>query len=91
MFYSTTPIMKVVGEAEVEDALIDNPEIVWKKTEKKSGIDKTFFDRYYKNQSQAVAYKLRNVIRYKKPKEPKELKEYGILSAPQSFQYVEET
>ena len=79
--------MRVVGEAEVEDILIDNPEIIWKKTEKKSGIDKKFFDRYYENREQAVAYKLKNVIKYR---EPKELKDYGINSAPQSFRYVGE-
>lgn len=87
LIYSTNPIMKVVGEAEVEDVLIDNPETIWKKTEKKSGIDKTFFDQYYEDREQAVAYKLKNVIKYR---EPKELKEYGISSAPQSFQYIEE-
>lgn len=86
LIYSTTPIMKVVGEAEVEDVLIDNPEVIWKKTEKKSGIDKKFFDKYYENREQAVAYKLKNVIAYQ---EPRELKEYGIVCAPQSFQYVE--
>lgn len=86
LIYSTNPIMKVVGEAEVEDVLIDNPEVIWKKTEKKSGIDKIFFDQYYENREQAVAYKLKNVIKYS---EPKELKEYGISSAPQSFQYIE--
>lgn len=86
LIYSTNPIMKVVGEAEVEDVLIDNPEVIWKKTEKKSGIDKIFFDQYYENREQAVAYKLKNVKKYN---EPKELKEYGISSAPQSFQYIE--
>lgn len=86
LIYSTNPIMRVVGEAEVEDVLIDNPEIIWKKTKKKSGIDKTFFDQYYEDREQAVAYKLKNVIKYR---EPKELKEYGISSAPQSFQYIE--
>lgn len=85
--YSTMPIMKVVGEAEVEDILIDNPEVIWKKTKKKSGIDKAFFDIYYENRDQAVAYKLKNVIKYGTPKD---LKEYGIACAPQSFQYIEE-
>ena len=88
LIYSTNPIMRVVGEAEVEDVLIDNPEMIWKKTEEKSGIDKAFFDQYYEDRDQAVAYKLKNVIKYS---EPKELKEYGISSAPQSFQYIEET
>lgn len=87
LIYSTTPIMKVVGEAEVEDVLVDNPEVIWKKTKTKSGIDKKFFDQYYKNRNQAVAYKLKNVIKYGKPKE---LKDYGVNRAPQSFQYVEE-
>ena len=87
LIYSTNPIMKIVGEAEVEDILIDNPETIWKKTEKKSGIDKAFFDQYYEHKQLAVAYKLRNVIRYE---EPKELRDYGINNAPQSFQYIEE-
>ncbi|WP_455535979.1 hypothetical protein [Roseburia inulinivorans] len=88
LIYSTNPVMKIVGEAEVEDVLIDNPEIIWKKTKKKSGIDKVFFDQYYDAREQAVAYKLKNVIKYR---EPKELKDYGISSAPQSFQYIEES
>lgn len=87
LIYSTNPIMRVVGEAEVEDVLIDAPEMIWKKTEKKSGINKAFFDQYYEDSEQAVAYKLKNVVKYR---EPKELKDYGISSAPQSFQYIEE-
>ena len=86
LIYSTTPVMKVVGEAEVEDVLIDQPEVIWKKTQKKSGIDKSFFDQYYEDREQAVAYKLRNVVKYETPKE---LKDYGINNAPQFFQYVE--
>ena len=85
IIYSTNPIMRVVGEAEVEEVLIDNPEIIWKKTYKKSGIDKKFFDQYYEDRDQAVAYKLKNVIQYTKPKK---LNEIGISSAPQSFQYI---
>lgn len=47
LIYSTNPVMKVVGEAEVEDILIEDPESLWKKTQKNSGIDKAFFDKYY--------------------------------------------
>lgn len=87
LIYSTNPIMRVVGEAEVEDVLIDEPEAIWEKTKKESGINKNFFDQYFEDKDKAVAYKLKNVIKYA---EPKELKEYGVESAPQSFQYVEE-
>ena len=87
LIYSTNPIMRVVGEADVEDILIDNPETIWKKTQKKSGIDKHFFDQYYANRELAVAYKLKNVVKYNVPKK---LKDYGINNAPQSFQYIEQ-
>ena len=87
LIYSTNPIMSVVGEEDAEDVLIDNPERIWKKTKKNSGIDKCFFDQYFDNRELAVAYKLKNVIKYS---EPKELKDYGINNAPQSFQYVEQ-
>lgn len=53
---------------------------------KKSGIDKSFFNQYYEDREQAVAYKLKNVTKYE---QPKKLKDYGISSAPQSFQYIE--
>ncbi|MBR1598407.1 MAG: hypothetical protein IJ661_05740 [Lachnospiraceae bacterium] len=86
LIYSTTSIMRVVGEADVEDVLIDTPEVIWEKTEEKSGIDKAFFDQYYEDREQAVAYKLINVKQYE---EPKELEEFGVSNAPQSFQYVD--
>lgn len=87
VIYSTTPIMKVVGEAKVEDVLIGEPENIWEKTEENSGIDKKFFDQYYEGRKHAVAYKLTNVIEYR---EPKKLKDYGISVAPQSFRYIDE-
>ena len=86
IIYSTTPIMKVVGEADVETVLIDKPSKIWGNTKKESGIEKNFFDQYYKGREKAVAYKLANVIKYS---EPKTLSEYGIKNAPQSFVYIE--
>lgn len=86
LIYSTTPIKKVVGEAEIEEVLIDEPEIIWKKTKEESGIDKNFFDKYYENKNEAVAYKLKNVMKYRRPRE---LKDYGVSTAPQSFQYIQ--
>ena len=85
LIYSMSPVMKVMGEAEIEDILVDTPEIIWERTKEKAGIDKRFFDRYYAGRNQAVAYKLKNITEYEMPKE---LKDYGISRAPQSFQYV---
>lgn len=85
IIYSTSPIMKVVGEADVEDILVDKPRKIWGKTKKYSGIKRQFFEEYYKGRNQAVAYKLTHIIQYE---EPKELIDYGIKSPPQSFCYL---
>lgn len=85
VIYSTFPVMKVVGEADVDDVIVDKPESVWNITSEYSGITKLFFDKYYKNKDKAVAYKLSNVIKYE---QPKSLSNYGIKCAPQSFVYI---
>lgn len=86
LIYSTSPISLVIGEAEIEDILIDTPNTIWKKTSDYSGIEESFFHDYFKNKEKAVAYQLTNVVKYK---QPKTLKEFGINSAPQSFVYVQ--
>ena len=49
IIYSTTPIKKVVGEAEVIDILQKEKDELWHETENESGITKIFFDEYYRN------------------------------------------
>lgn len=85
IIYSTSPIMKVVGEAEVEDILIDEPSKIWDITKEESGIDQDFFEEYYRDRKQAVAYKLNHIVKYS---HPKLLMDYGITAAPQSFCYI---
>lgn len=85
IIYSTNPVKMVVGEATVQSVLQATPNKIWEMTGKKAGIDKEFFDKYYENHGQAVAYHLVNVIKYVKPKQ---LSEYGLKSAPQSFAYM---
>lgn len=85
IIYSTYPIMKVVGEAKVEKILEDSPDNIWEETKKYSGIDLKFYQKYFKDRSKAIAYKLTNIKKYN---DPKELSSYGIKAAPQSFIYV---
>lgn len=85
IIYSTYPIMKVVGEAKVEEILEDSPDNIWEETKKYSGIDLEFYQKYFKDRSKAIAYKLTNIKKYNNPKD---LASYGIKSAPQSFIYV---
>ena len=86
IIYSTYPIMKVVGEAKVEKILEDSPDRKWEKTKKYSGIDLNFYQKYFKDRSKAIAYKLTNIKKYDSPKE---LSSYGIKAAPQSFVYIQ--
>lgn len=85
--YSTVPVKKIVGEAEIESIIVDTPEELWRITHRGAGINKDFFDSYYEDRDEAVAYKLVNIKKYKRPKN---LSELGIKTAPQSYQYVEE-
>lgn len=85
IIYSTAPVMKVVGEANVEEILVDSPEKIWSITKNESGINKRFYNEYYENREKAVAYKLTDIIKYDLPKD---LDFYGVKSAPQSYMYV---
>ena len=85
IIYATFPVMKVVGEADVKEVLVSSPKEIWDKTQNKAGINKDFFDEYYDNRVFAVAYQLINIVKYEYPKE---LLDYGIKTAPQSFVYV---
>ena len=85
IMYATAPIMMVVGEAFIDEIIVDQPTIVWEQTKKFAGIDRIFFDKYFQGKAQAVAYKLSEVIKYT---EPKPLSELGINYTPQSLIYI---
>ena len=87
IIYSTSPVMKIVAEAEVTDIIEDTPQAIWKKTKYAAGIDKSFFDKYYSGRNTAVAYVLGKVKRYEAPKR---LSDFGVKAAPQSYVYVRE-
>lgn len=85
LIYATAPIMQVVGEADIREVLVDDPEEIWNRTNEFSGITKDFFDTYYKGRNKAVAYKVENVEKYIRPKT---LEDFGVSYTPQSFVYL---
>lgn len=85
IIYETTPIKKVVAEAEIVEVLALDPKALWEKTREYSGITKNFFDEYFKDRKVAYAYKLGKIKVYD---EPKALTEFGLRVAPQSFAYA---
>ncbi len=84
--YATSPIQKVVGEVTVEDVVSDLPIKVWNQTKTESGMDWESFRNYFSGSEIAHAYALGTVAKYETPKE---LSEFHIAKAPQSFVYIE--
>lgn len=85
LIYETVPVKKVVAEVEILEVIMLPPEELWNQTKLFSGITKEFFDEYFKEREVAYAYKLGKVKVFDKPKE---LIEFGVKSAPQSFVYI---
>lgn len=85
VIYATSPIKKVVAEAEVKAVISGTPNEIWDKTHNDSGISKDFYDDYYRSRDVAYAYQLGNIDKFEKSKS---LQDYGIDKAPQSFQYI---
>lgn len=85
IIYETTPVKRIVAEAEILDVLMYSPQELWELTKEESGISKEFFDEYFVGREVAYAYKLGKIKVYD---EPKTLLDYGIKAAPQSFVYI---
>ena len=78
-------LKKIVAEVEILDVIELPPEELWQQTKEASGITKDFFDKYFEKREVAYAYKLGRVEVYE---EKRELKDYGLRMAPQSFVYI---
>ena len=85
IFYVTAPVCKILGEAEIENILADTPSNLYEKTKHAAGIEKELFDFYFQNSSIGYAYQLKNILEYHTPKN---LSDYHIKHAPQSFVYL---
>jgi len=85
VIYASSPISKVVGEFEIEDILSLNLAELWKHTMEHSGIDKEFYDNYFSGKDVGHAIKVKSAKRYAKHKD---LKDFDINYAPQSFAYI---
>ena len=84
VIYTTSPIMKVIGEVKLVGMLEDRPEIIWKKICHSGGINKMAYDDYFKGKDKAIAYMLGKVEKYEN-----ELKisDFHIHVPPQSYVY----
>ena len=83
--YSSGKTKKVIGELKIECVIKDSPENIWNLYKDYLGISEKNYFEYYKNHNIAYAIKIKS---YRKYDEEKELSDYGIEKAPQSFYYI---
>ena len=86
IIYATAPVMKVVGEFDIAEVHSMELEALWEKTMEYSGIEKQFYDSYFKGRESGHAIEVKKVKRYKTPKA---LIDFNVGYPPQSFVYVE--
>ena len=83
--YSTAPSMKVVASVHIEGYLSDSPTALWEKTKAAAGISRAKLRDYFRGCKTAYAYKLGKVEVFESPKN---ISDFGVAVAPQSFVYI---
>lgn len=85
--YSSGKTKKVIGEFDIDYIIKDSPDKIWDLGKEVLGIDKKSFYEYFKHSKYAYAIKVKKIIKYNLPKD---LSDFGIKKAPQSFCYLKE-
>lgn len=86
VIYSTSPVKKIVGEFKIEKVIEDFPKKLWDLAPKNTGIEKKKFENYFHGKDKGYAIKIGKIKKYKKSKE---LSDFFIKKAPQSFMYLD--
>jgi len=84
--YASAPISKVIGEFEIAEIIELEKELLWKQTQKHSGIPKNYFDEYFYGRKIGYAIKISKSRLYKSPLDLRA--HFKIKYPPQSFMYL---
>lgn len=86
VIYASSPVRRVVGEFSIDSVLAHEPTKLWSLTSRGAGVDREFFDEYFRGRAVAFAVKVAKPKRYARPRRLQE--HYGIARPPQSFCYL---
>lgn len=89
VIYSTSPVRKIVGIAEVTGVKTASVSAAWRQTRHGAGISRGAFNAYFTGAQSAIFISLRRVVRLKKGLDPIEVR--SGFKVPQSFSYVDES
>ena len=85
--YGTDSIRSVVAHATIRAVVKESVTNLWTYYEKRGGVSKSAFDKYFQRRSIGYAILLEQVIKLDKPFTLKDLKSIG-LTAPQSYRSI---
>lgn len=85
--YASSPVQKVIGEFEIDKIISCDPELLWQRTRKHSGISEDFFFEYFGDKVCGHAIKIKSTKKYRKALS---IKDDFDATPPQSFIYINE-
>ena len=85
--YATKPICRIVGYFSIDTVIEDKKSYMWEKTHKDGGINKEYFDAYFRGCDIAHAIAIGEVVKFDTPIDPKEV--IKNFTAPQNYRYVD--
>ena len=77
LVYSTSPVMKVVAKVEILGTICAAPSTLWEQTKSNAGISRKKYREYFHGCKTEIF------------DPPRDLLDYNITLAPQSFSYVD--
>lgn len=86
VIYASRPVSRVIGEFVLQEILALEPRLLWQATAMGAGVERPFFDEYFRGCDIGFALKVDRPRRYIKPLKLKE--HFGLSRAPQSFCYL---
>lgn len=87
IIYSSSPVKKIIGIAEVEKVIVDAPSTIWERTKNDAGISRNEFRKYFRGKKNAFTICLKRIFSLQIPVSPNEI--LNNFRIPQSFSYVD--
>lgn len=87
VIYSSAPVKRIVGLAEVQSVVTSTPAKLWERTKHSAGISRQRFREYFFGAQSAVAISLKRVYPINCELRPEDI--IKGFSIPQSFRYVD--
>jgi predicted transcriptional regulator len=86
LVYATAPVSQIVGWFSVGDVIVESPSMVWRRWGRRTGLDRSAYNDYFRDASEAVAILIDEAAAYPQPLALTTCA--GVVRAPQSYQYL---